>query len=620
MTLSQSRKSGQTSKPVTESRQPKVDVNSPLELARETLRQLAQRKVPPTPDNYRELYFQIRGTADDDVFPLRALKAIASAMPRVTPADLRNAQAFEAAVASGQWSVLRQAIVDLHGAQAAEYKPWDTLIRDFITQFERRHSELTQARKREALIHILDAHPKADVLFERLNGLVRSWGQTQLHSHPDNDAAQFAGAGETGNATETETGSARRSASAVLPSSIPNTPLRPLLAKLLTNGVVPLADDDEFLTAEARAISETLLGVETEPEQETLTARLERLVTRMAWTGEEHHAVREALLDLLHLIVDNIRELVIDDSWLHGQLSVISETFSGPISLRMLDAVSHQLREVIDKQSSLKRELAEAQSRLKEMLASFIDNLSEVSVYTSDYHALLGRSAQRITEASNITDLSTVVGELLVETRHTQESTQRAGQELTGLREQVEKANQEIARLQHELDAASQLMRHDPLTGVLNRKGLADAFTREVSRARRKDSSLCIALIDIDNFKKLNDGYGHDTGDEALCYLAKIMTDYLRPQDVVARYGGEEFIILLPDTPLEAANTILVRLQRELTRRIFCTPNSEHLLITFSAGIAQLGASETPEAAITRADIAMYAAKRAGKNRVLTAA
>ena len=622
MALSQSRKPGQASKPVTEPKQPKVDVNSPSELARETLRQLAQRKVPPTPDNYRELYFQIRGAADDEVFPIRTLKAIASAMPRVTPADLRNAQAFEAAVASGQWSALRQAIVDLHGTQAAEYKPWDTLIRDFITQFERRHGELTQARKREALIHILDAHPKADVLFERLNGLIRSWSQTQTQTqtqtHPDNDAAQPAGAGEPGNATETD--SARRSIPDALPSSIPDTPLRPLLAKLLTNGVVPLADDDEFLTAEARAISETLLGVETEPEQETLTARLERLVTRMEWIGEEHHAVRGALLDLLHLIVDNIRELVIDDSWLHGQLSVISETFSGPLSLRMLDTVSQQLREVIDKQGSLKRELAEAQSRLKEMLASFIDNLSEVSVYTNEYHALLGRSAQRISEATNITDLSTVVGELLVETRHTQESTLRAGQELTGLREQVEKANQEIARLQHELDAASQLMRHDPLTGVLNRKGLADAFTREVARARRKDSSLCIALIDIDNFKKLNDGYGHDTGDEALCYLAQTVTETLRPQDVVARYGGEEFIILLPDTPVEAANTILVRLQRELTRRIFCAPDSERLLITFSAGIAQLGAAETPEAAITRADAAMYAAKRAGKNRVLTAA
>ncbi|MDR3087933.1 MAG: diguanylate cyclase [Azoarcus sp.] len=614
MTLSQSRKPRQASKPVTDSKQPKVDVNSPSELARETLRQLAQRKVPPTPDNYRELYFQICGAVDDEVFPIRTLKAIASALPRVTPADLRNAQAFEAAVASGQWSALRQAIVDLHGAQAAEYKPWDTLIRDFITQFERRHGELTQARKREALIHILDAHPKAGVLYERLSALVRSWSQ----SHPNDDAAQPSGTGKSANVTEPD--SARQDTHAAPPTSIPDSPLRPLLAKLLTNGVVPLADDDEFLTAEARALSETLLGVETEATQDTLTARLERLITRMEWIGEEHHAVREALLNLLHLIVDNIRELVIDDSWLRGQLSVISETFSGPISLRMLDAVSQQLREVIDKQSSLKRELAEAQSRLKEMLASFIDNLSEVSVYTNEYHILLGRSAQRISEATNIADLSTVVGELLVETRHTQESTLRAGQELTGLREQVEKANQEIARLQHELDAASQLMRHDQLTGVLNRKGLADAFTREVARARRKDSSLCIALIDIDNFKKLNDGYGHDIGDEALCHLTQTVTETLRPQDVVARYGGEEFIILLPDTPVDAANTILVRLQRELTRRIFCAPNSERLLITFSAGIALLGADETPEAAITRADSAMYAAKRAGKNRVLTAA
>jgi len=227
-------------------------------------------------------------------------------------------------------------------------------------------------------------------------------------------------------------------------------------------------------------------------------------------------------------------------------------------------------------------------------------------------------SEHLIGEASNITDLSEVVGELMLGTLQTQESTLRTGHELTGLHEQVDSANREIARLQHELEMASKLMRHDPLTGVYNRKGLTEAITREVSRARRKDSSLCIALIDVDDFKNVNDIYGHGIGDEALCHLAHTLTETLRPQDVVARYGGEEFIILLPDTTLDAANSILVRLQRELTHRIFFPFNNEPLLITFSAGVALLCLDEDPEAAISRADEAMYAAKRAGKNRVLS--
>ena len=397
-------------------------------------------------------------------------------------------------------------------------------------------------------------------------------------------------------------------------------PFRPILAKLLANGVVPLAGEDETLAMEARELSNELLDANSDPSRDDLASRLEYLITRMGWIGEEHHAMRAALLDLLRLIVDNIRELVIDDSWLHGQVSAISEALSGPLNLRMLDDVSRQLREVIEKQSHLKRELSEAQSRLKEMLVGFIDRLSEVTGYTDDYHDLLGRSARRISEATNISDLSAVVGELLTGTRQAQASTLRAGQELTDLRERVAKAEQEIERLQRELNAASLLVRHDPLTGVLNRKGLTEAIAREISRARRKGTSLSIALLDLDDFKKFNDDHGHNTGDDALCHLTRTINESLRPQDVVARYGGEEFVILLPDAAPEDAAAILGRLQRELSRRIFCAPNNVHLLITFSAGITLLSPEEDPEAAIARADEAMYTAKRAGKNRVLIAA
>ncbi|MDR2925374.1 MAG: GGDEF domain-containing protein [Azoarcus sp.] len=404
------------------------------------------------------------------------------------------------------------------------------------------------------------------------------------------------------------------------PETLPETPLRPLLASLLTNGVIPLAEGDESLTWEVRALSEALLDANSSPEQGHFSSRLEQLAERMKRIGSEHQAVREALLNLLRLIVANIRELVIDDKWLHGQLSAIAETFSGPLNLRALDDVGQQLREVIDKQSRLKRELTEAQSRLKTMLAGFIDCLSEVSGTTDEYNELLVRSVRRIGEASNIAGLSDVVGELMLGTRQAQETTQRAGQELAELRERVESANRKIARLQRELDTASQLVRHDPLTGVLNRKGLAEAFTREVSRVRRKASPLCIALIDIDHFKKLNDEHGHSVGDDALRHLTRTITETLRPQDVVARYGGEEFIILLPDAAIDAARAVIARLQRELASRIFQAQGGDPLPITFSAGIALLSADESPEAAISRADEAMYAAKRAGRNRVFTAA
>jgi len=108
------------------------------------------------------------------------------------------------------------------------------------------------------------------------------------------------------------------------------------------------------------------------------------------------------------------------------------------------------------------------------------------------------------------------------------------------------------------------------------------------------------------------------TGDQALAHLAQVARECMRPQDTLARYGGEEFVLMLPDTPLEKGIEAMTRLQRELTKRFFLA-GAEKILITFSAGVAQVGVDEDGAAAIKRADQAMYMAKRAGKNRVLGA-
>ena len=99
----------------------------------------------------------------------------------------------------------------------------------------------------------------------------------------------------------------------------------------------------------------------------------------------------------------------------------------------------------------------------------------------------------------------------------------------------------------------SELVREDQLTGSLNRRGLDDVFERERARADRRGTPLCIAMLDLDDFKRLNDTYGHLAGDDALSHLVKVVKDTLRSMDVIARFGGEEFLILLPETTVEAA-------------------------------------------------------------------
>ena len=161
-------------------------------------------------------------------------------------------------------------------------------------------------------------------------------------------------------------------------------------------------------------------------------------------------------------------------------------------------------------------------------------------------------------------------------------------------------------------------MHTDQLTGILNRRGMDEAFDRELSSADRSQAPLCVALLDIDNFKKLNDTLGHQAGDQALIHLAQVIKESLRPSDNVARYGGEEFVILLPDTPLHEGVEAVERLQREMTKKFFLN-NNDRILVTFSAGVALRKSDEDQEDVVGRADKAMYIAKTTGKNRVVAA-
>jgi diguanylate cyclase len=134
----------------------------------------------------------------------------------------------------------------------------------------------------------------------------------------------------------------------------------------------------------------------------------------------------------------------------------------------------------------------------------------------------------------------------------------------------------------------------------------------------RSGNPLAIGLLDIDNFKRLNDEHGHQTGDEALKALAALTSKTLRATDLVARYGGEEFVVLLPETNVQEAQATLTRLQRALSGGLFLNERKE-MLVTFSAGVTECRAGEGIETVLERADQALYEAKRTGKNRTCAA-
>jgi diguanylate cyclase len=262
------------------------------------------------------------------------------------------------------------------------------------------------------------------------------------------------------------------------------------------------------------------------------------------------------------------------------------------------------------------RRFSASEAKLHEVLSTFMARLAHTSEASGSFHERLEECAARIKAAQDITEVSGLLAELERATEEMAADSQFAQEELQDLQERVQTTDAQIAKLHSELDRLDVLARHDALTGALNRKGMEEAVHREISKMRRAKSPLSVVMVDIDNFKKLNDTLGHAVGDAALRHLAVVARECLRPMDTVARYGGEEFLMLLPDTPLERGIEAIQRLQKVLAQRPF-TNFGQQVDITFSAGVAQCLPTETVEAATKRADEAMYQAKHGGKNRVV---
>jgi diguanylate cyclase len=332
--------------------------------------------------------------------------------------------------------------------------------------------------------------------------------------------------------------------------------------------------------------------------------------------AHRHHLV-DQLGVLCQELGRGLAAMAEDDSWARGQCQSLELRLAEGISARSVRAASEMLAETRVRQQRVRDERNAARDALKMLINRLLHEVGELGEHTGRFHDSIGRHAEAIAQSDSLEGLAGVVREIVDESRAVQAL---VGQAQQRMRDEHSKASELAARvreLEGELRRLSDEVSTDALTRVANRRGLAAAFEAECARAARAGDAapgLAIGLIDVDNFKKLNDTLGHAAGDEALKALAAAVRARLRPVDHLARFGGEEFVVLLPATPVGEAQQALTRLQRGLSEALFMHENRE-VFVTFSAGVTAWRPGEPLQAALERADEALYEAKRMGKNR-----
>jgi diguanylate cyclase (GGDEF)-like protein len=255
--------------------------------------------------------------------------------------------------------------------------------------------------------------------------------------------------------------------------------------------------------------------------------------------------------------------------------------------------------------------------KLQEVLAQ---GIREAVAQNREFGALLQMELNALRQAQEEKDVRVLhqilvdgIGELINSQRLLESKLNQTGDYLNLIKDDSE-------RLRDELHKVRLLSFTDEFTGLPNRRAFMRDLQEEIGRAQRYGLPLALALIDLDEFKSVNDAYGHNGGDEVLrCYASEVL-GILRRHDLVARYGGEEFAVMLPNTT-EAGICAAIDKARQRAREVLCRFGGQSIsLPTFSAGVAMYRSGESATDLIERADRALYAAKRLGRNRTELAA
>jgi diguanylate cyclase len=262
----------------------------------------------------------------------------------------------------------------------------------------------------------------------------------------------------------------------------------------------------------------------------------------------------------------------------------------------------------------LSEEIRDAGVVLNRELSTVSEAIAKAQRSQAAYGETLAGASVHLETARETGALVGVVAEL-------SEATNKVQHENATLEKRLATSTKEVARLREHLEQVRRDSMTDALTNLANRKAFDEQLLRACQEAETKRQPLSLAVIDIDHFKRFNDTWGHQTGDQVLRYVASVIGRVSKAPRVAARYGGEEFAIIFPTETAPLVEAALNTMREEIGTRALRrrSTNDELGAVTISAGLAQRRPGETDSSLLDRADEALYASKRGGRNRVTNA-
>lgn len=303
--------------------------------------------------------------------------------------------------------------------------------------------------------------------------------------------------------------------------------------------------------------------------------------------------------DQLSALIEQIASVLLEAA---NNEHVQFESFLQKLNKRLLNVASY-LNQAAVGQESLLSDTANLDKELTKTLSEIHQEISDTEGLGSLKGRLLSSFEHIINSVSHF--------------KETQKNKVKASiSELKIVREQLEVTEEEAERLKQNLKEQRFKAYNDPLTSLPNRYAYNERLTQEYSRWRRYRNALSLVVCDIDHFKKINDSYGHQSGDEVLKNIAKSLEHGLRESDFIARFGGEEFVILMPETKLADATKAINKLRLIIRDKPIPISPEKSISVTMSFGVAEFEGSDTATDVFNKADKALYRAKEKGRNQV----